>query len=299
MKVGYFGPGRAPAPGAPSPFLQAFRQGLSDLGYVEGRDIVIESRWAGGQLERLPEMAAELVRLNVDVIAAVGAVFARAAKNATATIPIVFAMVIDPVAAGLASALHKPGGNATGLTTFDPQQSRRQLELLKAAIPGVARVALLEEHDMLVDLVGASVDHARAIGLQAFPVRVRGPNPDLEGAFETARRERADAVLILERPITVTHQRQIAELALKHRVPTLFEGSYADAGGLISYGASMVEANRRMAAYVDKILKGAKPGDLPVETLKRPELIINLKTAREIGVTIPPEVLKRADQIIQ
>ena len=279
--------------------MQAFRDGLANLGYVEGRDIIIEPRFAEGRLERLPELAAELVRLNVDVIALAGAVTARAAKKATTNIPIVFAVVVDPVADDVVASLERPGGNVTGITSLDPQQPRKQLELLKEAIPGLVRVALLGDQGVSDFLLKANEEQARALGLQPQGLKVAGPTPDLEGALAAARKERADAVLILEEPIVVVHRKRIAELAATYRLPTMFPGEWADAGGLIAYGTSIIEAAGRMAAYVDRILKGAKPGDLAVEVLTRKRLIINLKTAREIGVTIPPEVLKRADQVIQ
>jgi len=298
-RVGFLVPGPAPAPAAPRPLLQAFGQGLANLGYVEGRDIIIELRFAEGRLERLPELAAELVRLNVDVITLVGAVTARAAKKATTNIPIVFAVVVDPIADGLVATLERPGGNVTGITSFDPQQARKQLELLKEAIPGLMRVALLGDRGVSDFLLKANEEQARALGLQPQGLKVAGPTPDLEGAFAAARKERADAVLILEEPIVVVHRKRIAELAATNRLPTMFPGDRADAGGLIAYGTRFDEAVGRMPAYVDRILKGAKPGDLAVEVLTRHRLTINLKTAREIGVTIPPEVLKRADQVIQ
>ena len=298
-RVGYIGPALAPTPAQPSPPLQAFQQGLANLGYVEGRDIIIELRFAGGRLERLPELAAELVRLNVDIIALVGAVTARAAKKATTKIPIVFAMVVDPVADDVVANLERPGGNVTGITSFDPQQPRKQLELLKEAIPGLVRVALLGDQGVSDFLLKANEKQARALRLQPELLRVKGPTPDLEGAFAAMKKERADALLVLEEPINAAYRKQIAQLAAMHRLPTMFPGDRADAGGLIAYGTSVDEAARNMAGYVDKILKGAKPGDLAVEVLTRHRLIINLKTAREIGVTIPPQVLKRADQVIQ
>jgi putative ABC transport system substrate-binding protein len=283
-------------PAGPPP-LEAFRRGLGELGYIEGRNIVLESRMAQGQPDRLPDLAAELVRLKVDVIALFGAVTARAAKKTTTNIPIIFAMVVDPVADGVVPNLERPGGNVTGITSFDPRQPRKQLELLKEAIPGLARVALLgsEGYDFLMK---AHEDAARALGLQPQGLKVAGPTPDLEGAFAAIRKERADAVLILEEPI-LAHRKRIAEMAATYRLPTMFPGDWADAGGLIAYGTSALDAARRMAGYVDKVLKGAKPGDLPVEVITRHELTINLKTAHEIGVTIPPEVLKRADHVIQ
>ncbi len=279
--------------------MQAFRQGLANLGYVEGRDIIIEPRFSEGRHERFPELVAELVRLNVDVIALVGAVTARAAKKATTTVLIVFAVVVDPVADGVVASLERPGGNVTGITSFDPQQPRKELELLKEVIPGLRRVALLGDQGVSDFLLKASEEQARALGLQPQGLKVAGATPDLEGAFAAARKERADAVLILAEPVVLVHRKRIAELAATYRMPTMFPSDWADAGGLIAYGTSILEAAGRMAAYVDKILKGAKPGDLPVEVLTRQRLIINLKTAREIGLTIPSEVLKRADQVIQ
>ena len=285
-------------PAGPPP-LEAFRRGLGELGYIEGRNIVLESRMAQGQYDRLPDLAAELVRLKVDVIALVGAVTARAAKKATTNIPIIFAVVVDPVADDVVGNLQRPGGNVTGITSFDPQQPRKQLELLKEAIPGLVRVALLGDKGVSDFLLKANEEAARGLGLQPQGLKVAGPNPDLEGAFASIRKERAGAVVILAEPIVLVHRRRIAEMAATYRLPTMFPGEWADAGGLIAYGTSVLEAVQRMAGYVDKVLKGAKPGDLPVGVVTRHELIINLKTAHEIGVTIPPEVLKRADQVIQ
>ena len=298
-RVGFLAPALAPTPTAPSPPLQAFRQGLADLGYVEGRDIIIEARFAEGRFERFPELTAELVRLNVDVIALVGAVTARAVKKATTNIPVVFAMVVDPVADNVVSSMERPGGNVTGITSFDPRQPRKQLELLKEALPGVKRVAILGDRGVSDALLKANEEQARALGLQPLGLKVGGSAPDFEGAFAAARKERAGAVLFLEEPIVVIHRKRIAQLAATDRLPTMVPGDWEDIGGLIAYGTSVLEAAGRMPYYVDRILKGAKPGDLPVEVLTRHRLTINLKTAREIGVTIPPEVLKRADKVIE
>jgi len=282
-----------------APNFEAFRQGLADLGYVEGRNILIEPRFAEGQYERFPDFVAELLRLKVDVIAVTGAVTARAAKKAAPDIPIIFFVVVDPVADNVVPSLERPGGNLTGVTSFDPQQARKQLELLKEAIPGLRRVALLGDQGVSEALMKASEGQAREVGLQTQRLRVAAPSPDLEGAFATIRQEHADALLILEEPVLGVHAKKIAELAARDRLPTLFAPSRVTAGGLIAYGTTQVEAIHRMAAYVDKVLKGAKPGELSVETVTRYELIVNLKTAREIGVTIPPEVLKRAGRVIQ
>jgi putative ABC transport system substrate-binding protein len=298
-RVVYLGSDSAPTPATPNLSLQAFRRGLGELGYVDRRDVIIETRWAEGRIEQLPALAAELVGLRVDVIVGVGAVVVRAAKSATTTIPIVMAVVIDPVEAGLVASLERPGGNITGLTTFDPQEAGKKLELLKEVLPGLERVALLADQDIRDRPLKAHEDQARALGLHPQGLKLAGANPDLERVFEAMTRERANALLVLEQPATVAHRRRIAEMAVKHRLPTLFARASVDAGGLIGYGTSLAEASQRMAMYVDKILKGAKPRDLPVEVVVRHELVINVRTAREIGVTIPPEVLKRANQTIQ
>ena len=295
-RVGYLGLGSAPTPATPNVALHAFRQGLSELGYVDGRDIIIETRWAEARIDRLRALAAEMVDLRVDIIVGVGAVVARAAKGATTTIPVVMAVVIDPVDDGLVAHLERPGGNLTGLTTFDPQEARKKLALLKEVLPGLARVAFLGDQ-ALRDTKGHA-EQARALGLQPQSLTIAGAGPDLEGVFQAMRRERADALLVLGQPATAVHRRSIAQMAAKHRLPTLFPAS-ADAEGLIGYGTSTAEASRRMAAYVDRILKGAKPADLPIEAVVHPELIVNLRTAQEIGVTIPPGVLKRADRVVQ
>jgi putative ABC transport system substrate-binding protein len=293
-RVGFLAP-----QGRSLPLFEAFQQGLAELGYVEGRNVVIEPRFAEGQYERFPDLFAELVGLKVDIIVVTGAVTARAAKKAVTDIPIVFAVVVDPVADNVVPSLERPGGNLTGVTSFDPQQARKQLELLKETIPGLKRVAILGDQGVSEALMKASEGQAKEVGLQTQRFRVAAPNPDLEGAFAAMRREHADALLVLEEPVPGVHAKRIAELAARDRLPTMFAPSRVGAGGLIAYGTSQVEAIRRMAAYVDKVLKGAKPSELPVETITHYELIVNLKTAREIGVTIPPEVLKRANRVIQ
>ncbi len=292
-RVGFLAP-----QGRSLPLFDGFRQGLAELGYVEGQNIIIESRFAEGHYERFPEIFAELVRLKVDVLVVTGAVTARAAKKAVTDIPIVFAVVVDPVADNVVPSFERPGGNLTGVTSFDPQQARKQFELLMEVIPGLKRVAILGDQGVSEALMKASEEQARALGLQPQRFRVVGPTPALEGAFTTIRQEHADALLILEEPVLGVHATKIAEMAVKDRLPTMFAPSRVAAGGLLAYGTSQVEAIRRMAAYVDKVLKGAKPGELSVETVARYELIVNLKTAREIGITLPPEVLKRADRVI-
>ncbi len=282
-----------------APHFEAFRRGLADLGYVEGRNVVIEPRFAEGQYDRFPALLAELVGLKVDVIAVTGAVTARAAKAAVTDVPIVFAVVVDPVADHVVPSLERPGGNLTGTTSFDPGQARKQLELLKEAIPGVTRVALLGDRGVSEALIAAAEAQARAMGLQSQRFRVAAPNPDLEGAFAAMKQQHADALLVLEEPLVGVHAKRIAELAARDRLPTVFSPSRVSAGGLLAYGTSQVESIRRMAVYVDKVLKGARPGDLSVETVAPYELIVNLKTARNIGVTLPPELLHRADRLIK
>ena len=301
-RVGFLSPVSAPTPGAspePGSSFQAFRRGLGDLGYVEGQNIIIEPRFAEGQYDRFPAFAAELVGLETDVICVQGAVTVLALQKVITSIPIVFGIVADPVAAGMVSNTARPGGNITGITSFDPQQSRKQLELLTQVIPGLARVAILGDQGVPEIFERGYEVAARVLDLQPQWLRLEGPAPDLAGAFEAFRRERADALMVLEVPITGIHQKRIAELAAKNRLPTIFPRDWVHTGGLIAYGTSVVDAVGGIPAYMDKILKGAKPGDLPVDVVTRYELVINLKTAREIGVTIPPEMLKRADRIIQ
>ncbi len=293
-RVGFLAP-----QGRSLPLFDAFRQGLADLGYVEGRTVVIEPRFAEGQYERFPDLFAELVRLKLDVLAVTGAVTARAAKKAVTDIPIVFAVVVDPVADDVVATLERPGGNLTGVTSFDPQQATKQFELLREVIPGLRRVAILGDQGVSEALMRASEQQARALGIQSQRFRVAAPNPDLEGAFAAMKPEHADALLVLEEPVPGVYAKTIAELAAKDRIPTMFAPSRVAAGGLIAYGTSQTEAIRRMAAYVDRILKGAKPDELPVETVTRYELVVNLKTAKEIGLTIPQSLLLRADEVIQ
>jgi len=292
-RVGFLGTGPAPTLATPDAPLRAFRRGLDELGYVDGRDVVIETRWAEGRIDQLPALAAELVGLRVDILVGVGAVVARAAKSATTTIPIVIAVVIDPVNL----VAERPGGNLTGLTTFDPQEARKKLALLQEVMPGLARVAILG--DQAVRDTRGHAEQAHALGLQPQSLTIAGASPDLEAVFQAIRREHADALLVLELPATVIHRKRIAELAAQQRLPTLFAAGSSDAGGLLGYGTRVTEAMRRLAAYVDRIVKGAQPADLSFDVVVRPELIVNLKTAQEIGVMIPPNVLARADRVIR
>ena len=293
-RVGFLAP-----QGRSLPLLDAFREGLAKLGYIDGQNIVIEARFAEGQYDRFPALISELVNAKVDVLVVTGAVTARAAKKAVTDMPLVFTIVVDPVADNVVSSLEHPGGNTTGVTSFDPQQATKQLQLLKEVIPGLKRVAVLGDQGVSEALIKAAQEQARALGLEPLPLPVAGPNPDFQTAFATFKQQSADALLVLEEPVLGVHAKEIADLAAKDRLPTLFPPSRVAAGGLISYGTSQTEGLRRMAGYVDKILKGAKPGDLPVQTVNTYELIVNQKTAHEIGVAVPVEVLKRADRLIE
>jgi putative tryptophan/tyrosine transport system substrate-binding protein len=282
---------------------EAFRQGLRELGYVEGRTIVIEWRSAEGQLDRLPSLAAELVRLKVDVIVTGGPSATRPTKAATGTIPIVITNDSDPVANGFVASLARPGGNITGLSTVSPEMYGKQLELLKEIIPGLSRVAVLgtSSDPGNAQALRETERAAQALRVQLQYLDVLGPK-DLETAFRAARTGRADAVLTLPSPVLASHRTQVVDLTGRSRIPAMHfstsPGFVAD-GGLMSYGASTTDLDRRAATYVDKILKGAKPADLPVEQPTKFEFSINLKTAKAIGLTIPPAVLVRADEVIQ
>jgi putative tryptophan/tyrosine transport system substrate-binding protein len=281
---------------------ETFRQGLRELGYVEGKNIVIEWRSAEGKFDRLPALAAELVRLKVDIIVTGGGATTRAVKEATTTIPIVMTQDGDPVGNGFVASLARPGGNITGLATLAPEISGKRLELLKEIVPRLSRVAVLGNSaqpgnaQTLREVELA----ANAFGVQLQYLDVLGPK-DIATAFRAAGKGRADAVLILLPGLVATAERpQIADLAAKRRLPAIYDRPEAvESGGLMSYGVSTADLDRRAATYVDKILKGAKPADLPVEQPKKFDLIINLKAAKQIGLTIPPNVLVRADKVIK
>jgi putative ABC transport system substrate-binding protein len=290
---------------AASPHLtEAFRQGLRDLGYVEGRNVVIEYRDAEGKPERLPALAAELVALKVDVIVAPPTVAVLAAKQATKTIPIVFAVAADPVGSGLVTSLARPGGNVTGLSFLAPELVGKGLELLTLAVPGVSRVAALwqpgasgERTDK--DLLKAAEVAARALGVRLQFVEARGPT-DFDRAFSDMTRARVGALTVLGSNMFLTERRRLVDLAAKNRLRAVYpQREFVDAGGLMAYGSNVADLFRRAATYVDKILKGTKPADLPVEQPTKFELVINLKTAKALGLTIPPSLLARADEIIQ
>jgi putative ABC transport system substrate-binding protein len=277
---------------------EAFRQSLRDFGYVEGENIIVEYRFNEGRADRSPGLAAELVGLGVDIAVALGGVNARALKGATTTIPVVFAIAPDAVAAGLVADPARPGGNLTGFTSDDPGQARKQLELLKEIVPGLTRVAILWDQDTIVPAREAEAQ-ARLLGLEPQLLGLQTANLDLEGAFEAARRERAEALLVTTGTVTSVNRNAIAELAVAYRLPALFPPDQLDDDwqGLVAYGTRLTDAVRRIPSYMDRILQGEEPGTLPVESITRQALIINLDTAREIGVTMPPEILDRADQL--
>ena len=281
--------------------IEAFRQGLRDLGYVEGKNIIIEWRSAEEKFDRLPELAAELVRLKVDVIVSPGPGVTRPLKEATSTIPIVMAQDTDPVGSGFVASLARPGGNITGLASLAPEVGGKQLEFLKEISPKISRVAVIGNSTTPGD---AQAIRETVLTAGSFEVYLRYLDvldpKDIGTAFRTAAKGRADALLVLGNPILNNHRKQVVELAVKHRLPATYtRPEYIDAGGLMYYGTNYNDLFRRAATYVDKILKGAKPADLPVEQPKKFELIVNLKAAKQIGLTIPPNVLARADKVIR
>ena len=288
-------------PAALSDRVDAFRHGLRDLGYVEGKNIVIEYRYAEQKSNRLSALAAELVRLKVDIIATTGPASTGSAKQATATIPIVMANDDDPIGSGFAASLARPGGNITGLSTLSTEISGKQLELLKEIVPKLSRVTVLGDvtRPGIPQALREINVAADAFGVQLQYLEVRDPK-DIENAFRAATKERADAVLVLGSAVLNSQRKQVADLAVKSRLPAIYRNpEFVEDGGLMAYGASIADLFRRAATYVDKILKGAKPADLPIEQPKKFELIINLKAAKQIGLTIPPNVLARADKVIK
>ena len=299
-RIGYLAPNLAASPHQ----QEAFRQGLRDLGYVEGRNLVIEYRDAGGKPEGLPALAAELAALKVDVIVAPPTVAALAARQATRMIPIVFTNASDPVTSGLVASLARPGGNATGLSILAPELVGKRLEQLKQAVPGFSRVAVLWQPGALGErtdqemLKGADVA-ARALGVRLQVVEARGPE-NFDRAFSDMTKARAGAVTVLSSNMFTNERRRLVDLAAKTRLPAMYsQREFVDAGGLMAYGPDFADLFRRTATYVDKILKGANPGDLPVEQPTKFELIINAKTAKALGLVIPKSLLLRADQVIE
>jgi putative ABC transport system substrate-binding protein len=285
-----------------NPIIGVFREELRNLGYLEGKNILFEYRFAEGKIDRLPDIAAELVRLKVDILVAAGGTAARAAKNATKTIPIVMVGVgVDPVATGLVESLARPGGNVTGFTLLAVETSSKRPELLKEAVPKLIRMAVLynpAEQGNLTE-VNQVQTVARPLGLTIQSWEVRGTD-DFESVFAAMGKQRPDGVYVAGGPLMNANERRIVGFALKSRLPSVYDRNEAvEAGGLISYGTDRLHQYRRAAIYVDKILKGAKAGDLPVERPTKFELVINLKTAKQIGLTIPPNVLVRADKVIK
>ena len=298
-RIGYLG---LTSPSDRPSLLDAFRQGLRELGWVEGQNIFIDYRYAEDRVDRLPDLAAELVRLKVNIIVSLGTQGVTAAKNATETIPIVMIAVRDPVGTGLIVSLVRPGGNVTGVSGYAGlEMVAKQLELLKEAVPETRRVAILSNptnayHQLAIREVNVA---ARSLGVQLQLLEARGPN-EFDGAFAAMAKERVGALLVLSDAMLSSHRTRLADLTARSRLPAAYAvRESVEAGGLMSYGPSFLDFYRRSAAYVDKILKGAKPADLPVEQPTRFELVINLKTAKVLGITIPNAVLLRADEVIQ
>ena len=298
-RIGYL---RSTSPSDRPPLLDAFRQGLRELGWVEGRNIVIDYRYAEGRFDRLPDLAAELVRLKVDIIVASPTPAAAAAKNATQTIPIVMIAVTDPVGLGLIASLARPGGNVTGLSySVGPEIIGKQLELLKETVPKVRRVAILSNPanpSQPLSIRELKVA-ARSLGVQLQLLEAQGPN-EFDGAFAAMATERVGALVVMSDSMLNSHRTRLADLAARSRLPAAYGlRENVEAGGLVSYGPSVRDLFRRSATYVDKILKGAKPADLPVERPTKFDLVINLKTVKALGLTIPQSLLGRADEVIQ
>ena len=297
-RIGFISPASASDPRMQG-LLEALRQGLRDLGYVEGRNLAIEPRWADEHYDRLPGLAADLVARRVDVIVAVAVPAIRAAKEATRTIPIVMAAVVDPVATGLVASLARPGGNVTGLSTMGPEITAKQVEMLKQIVPRAALVAVLwnPANPGNRPQLSATESASRALGMRLQSLEARTP-ADFDPAFAAMIRQRADALIVLADVMLNDNRSRLVELAAANRLPTVY-GQDAGGGGLLSYSANTRDLFRRSAGYVDRILKGARPGDLPVEQANTFELVINLKAARTLGLTVPPSLLHRADRVIE
>lgn len=290
----------------PSPVFDGLKGDLARLGYVEGKNIAFEARFPEGQLDRLPGFAAELVGLGVDVIATYGGPPTNAAWKATKTIPIVAAILADPVGVGFAATLERPGGNITGITSDDPSLGTRQYEILKQVLPNLVRVAILSDSDIpgadasgLAPIERANAAAARAAGITPRVLKVRGPNPDFEASFNTMVAEKAEALVVLQVPATFVHAKRIADLASGHHLPTMLWNGASDSGALVTYGTSFTDTFAGVPNFIDKILKGAKPADMPFEVITRREFVINLKTARALGLTVPAALLKGAERVIE
>ena len=282
--------------------IEPLRQTLRGLGYIEGKNIAIEFRSAEAKTDRIPGLVAELVQLKVDVLVLPALTAIRAAKQATKTIPVVMVANFDPVETGIVDSLARPGGNITGLSTLQRELSGKRLELLQEAVPQISRVGVLWDPTAPGPIISFKEYEtaARALKLSLQSLGVRGPNPDLEGAFQAAAKGRESALITISNALVNRYTKRIADLAIKHRLPSMYEtDDWVDAGGLMSYAADDADKYKRTAYYVDRILKGTKPADLPVEQPMKFELVINLKTATQIGLTMPPNVLYRADKVIR
>ena len=299
-RIGYVsGTGSSSDPG---PYIEALRQGLRDLGHIDGKNIIIEFRGAEGKRTRIPSLVAELVQLKVDVLVSGNFPAASAAKQITKTIPIVMVTNEDPVATKLIGSLARPGGNITGIATLQNELSGKRLELLTETVPRILRIGVLREADSQTAAIGfkAYETAARALKIQLQSLEVHEPNLDFEGAFQAAAKGRVSGLITITNPLVLRHTKRIAELAIKNQLPSMYEGSaWVEDGGLMSFSTDDLDVFRRVATYVDKILKGVKPADLPVEQPTKFEMVVNLKTAKQMGLTIPPHVLARADRVIK
>jgi len=298
-RIGYLSPGDANGSGTS---VEPFRQGLRDLGYIEGKNILIEYRYAEGKLDRIPTLVADFVQLKPDVLIVISLSSIRAAKQATKTIPIIIMSTQDPVASGIIDSLAHPGGNITGLTRLTRELSGKRLELLKEAVPPLSRVAILWDANAPGPAIAFKEYETavRALKIRLQSLEVRDPNPDFEGAFQAAAKERANALIAITDPVLSRYRKRIADLAISNRLPSMYERiAWVEAGGLISYSANDADSFRRAASYVDKILKGAKPADIPVEQPTKFDLSINLGTAKALGLKIPEAFLLRADEVIE
>ena len=300
-RIGFVSARAEPTVAAPDTTAESLRQGLRSVGYIEGKNIVIDYRYFAGKVDRIPSLVAELLRAKLDVLVSVNTLAIQAFKQATKTTPIVFVINDNPVTTGIVDSLAHPGGNVTGLTRFTRDLSGKRLELLKETAPKILRVGVLD--DASTDIRASFQDFepaARALKLQLHSLEVHGPNPDFARAFEAAAKEHVNGLITVRTALLIRHGKQIAELVIKHRLPSVWEGSdFVEAGGLMSYSASDAEVFRRAAYFVDMILKGKLPAEIPIEQPTKFELVINLKTAKQIGLTIPPNVLARADKVIR
>jgi len=299
-RIGYVsGTGDPKTPGLQ---VETFRQGLRELGYIEGKNIIIEYRYTEGNADRAPKLVAELIQLNVDVLVTTTSPAIRTAKQATKTIPIVMVTTSDPIATGLIDSLARPGGNITGITRLTRDLNGKRLEMLVEAVPGVSRIGVLFQAESTSGPIHFKEYEAaaRPLKIPLQPLEVRGQNPNLETAFQTAVKGRVGALITIRNAFTAFYRKQISDLAVKNRLPSMYEVSdHVDAGGLMSYAANEAESFRRAAVFVDKILKGTKPADIPVEQPTKFEFVINLKTAKALNLTIPQSVLFRADRVIK